>query len=131
MNRPVIGEIGHVAIVTTDLDAVVDNATTLMGMRVSERRDDGVDLTHGTPHHSLQYLLGDSSAVDHIGLVAPDSAALDEIRTRAEAAGARLLQDTPLDACLAEGSCSRSTAVCLRTSRSTRRPGSGRIASAT
>lgn len=103
MNRPVISAVGHVAIVVADLEAAIHNATTIMGLRVSDRRDDGVDLTHGAPHHSLQYLAGESDALDHIGLVAADTAALDEIRTRADAAGLRILQETPLDPSLPEG----------------------------
>jgi catechol-2,3-dioxygenase len=103
MNRPVITAVGHVAIVVSDLEAAVRNATTILGLRVSDRHDAGVDLTHGAPHHSLQYLAGESNALDHIGLVAADAGALEEIRARADAAGVRVLQDVPLDASLPAG----------------------------
>jgi catechol-2,3-dioxygenase len=103
MSRPVINAVAHVALVVTDLEAAVHNATTIMGLRVSERREDSVYLTEGAPHHSIQYIAGDVDALHHIGLVAPDSAALDEIRQRAETAGARILQDTPFDDMVAEG----------------------------
>jgi catechol 2,3-dioxygenase len=103
MNRPVINAVGHVAIAVTDLDAAIDNATTLLGLRVSERRDDGVDLTHGAPHHSLQYVAGEANALDHIGLVAADAAALDEIHSRAGAAGVRVARESPFDPSLSEG----------------------------
>jgi catechol 2,3-dioxygenase-like lactoylglutathione lyase family enzyme len=103
MNRPVISAIGHVAIVVADLDAAIHNATTIMGLRVSDLRDDGVDLTHGAPHHTLQYIAGDSGALDHIGLVAADAAALEEIHAAADAAGVRVLQDSPLDDSISEG----------------------------
>jgi catechol 2,3-dioxygenase len=103
MNRPVISAVGHVAIVAADLDAAIHNATTIMGLRVSERRDDGVDLTHGAPHHSLQYLAGEADALHHVGLMAADSAALQEIRGRADRAGLRILRDTPFDDSLPEG----------------------------
>ena len=103
MNRPVISAIGHVAIVVTDLDAAVNNATTIMGLRVSERREGEVDLTHGADHHSLQYLAGETDGLHHVGLVAADTAALAEIRSRAEAAGITVLQATPFDGSVAEG----------------------------
>jgi catechol 2,3-dioxygenase len=103
MNRPVISAIGHVAMIVSDIDAAVDNATTLMGLRVSERHGDWVDLTHGAPHHSLQYLAGDTDALHHVGLVAADAAALQEIRNRAEDAGFSIVGDTPFDPSLPEG----------------------------
>src|SRR5258708_19259423 len=93
MNRPVISAVGHVAIVAADLEAAVHNATTIMGLRVSERGEDGVDLTHGAPHHSLQYLAGETDALHHIGLLAADSAALEE--TRPPAAPAPLPTSPP------------------------------------
>ena len=100
MNRPVISAIGHVAMIVSDVDAAVRNATTLMGLRISERHGDWVDLTHGAPHHSLQYLAGDTDALHHVGLVAADSAALEEIRNRAEDAGFSVVRDTPFDSSL-------------------------------
>jgi catechol 2,3-dioxygenase len=103
MNRPVITAVGHVALVVTDLEAAIHNATTVMGLRASERGQDRVDLTHGAPHHSLQYRAGTSNALDHIGLVAADSAALDEILARAERSGMRVLQHAPFDTSLPEG----------------------------
>jgi catechol 2,3-dioxygenase len=103
MNRPVVSAIGHVAIVTTDLDVAVQNATTIMGLRVSERRDDGVDLTHGPQHHSLQYLAGDTNALHHIGLVAAGSAALHEIHSRADNAGFKIPRETAFDDSIPEG----------------------------
>jgi catechol 2,3-dioxygenase len=103
MNRPVISAIGHVAIVAADLEAAVHNATTIMGLRVSERGVDWVDLTHGAPHHSLQYLAGETDALHHIGLLAADSAALEEIRARADAAGFPIHRESPFDPSLREG----------------------------
>lgn len=100
MNRPVIASIGHVAEVVKDLDAAVHNATQIMGLRVSAERDGAVDLTHGAPHHSLQYLAGEADALHHVGLAAADAAALEEIRERA---GSALVQDRPFDPDLADG----------------------------
>ena len=83
MNRPVISAIGHVAMIVSDVDAAVRNATTLMGLRISERHGDWVDLTHGAAHHSLQYLRSDVDAVDHVGLEAAGPEAVAVIREAA------------------------------------------------
>lgn len=98
-----IEDVGHVAIQVTDLEAAVEHATGLMGLRVVERDEDRVDLTHGAPHHSLQYIRSDVDCVDHVGLVASGPEALEEIRARLAAAGIELLTDTPLDPCLEDG----------------------------
>jgi catechol 2,3-dioxygenase len=103
MNRPVISAVGHVAIVAADLEASVHNATTIMGLRISDRRDDGVDLTHGAPHHSLQYLAGETDALHHIGLVAAGPAAIQEIHSRADDAGFEIVRETPFDDSIPEG----------------------------
>jgi catechol 2,3-dioxygenase len=100
---PVIGAVGHVALRVSDLDAAVEHATNIMGLRVSERSSERVDLTHGAPHHSLQYIRSDSDAVDHLALEASSPDALEEIRTRLRHADIPLLSEVPLDEQLAEG----------------------------
>jgi catechol 2,3-dioxygenase len=99
----VIAAIGHVALRVRDLDAAVEHATGVMGLRVVERGADRVDLTEGAPHHSIQYLRSDTDAVDHIGLEAAGPDALPEIRQRLARAGIPLLSDRPLDDCLSDG----------------------------
>ena len=103
MNRHVISAVGHVAIVAADLDAAVRGATTIIGLRVSEEREDGVDLTHGATHHALQYLRGETDALHHIGLLAADDAALHEIRSRAGEAGFEIVRESPFDGGLGDG----------------------------
>lgn len=78
-----------------DLAAAEEMATNLMGLDVNDRDSDAIWLSHGTPHHSLQYLRGDVDAVDHVGLVAPDAEALAEVRERVEAAGWNVVRDGP------------------------------------
>jgi catechol 2,3-dioxygenase len=62
-----------------DLDASVARATTVMGMRETERADGVSYLTHKDCHHSLQYIAGESSQLDHIAMEAHDDDALDEL----------------------------------------------------
>jgi catechol-2,3-dioxygenase len=103
MRTSVIAAIGHVALRVRDLEAAVEHATGVMGLRVVERSADRVDLTEGAPHHSIQYLRSDADAVDHIGLEAASPDAVQEIRDRLTRAGIPLLSDAPLDGCLNDG----------------------------
>jgi catechol 2,3-dioxygenase-like lactoylglutathione lyase family enzyme len=98
-----ISAVGHVAIQVRDIDAAVEHATSVMGLRVSERSEDRVDLTHGSTHHSLQYFRSDVDAFDHVGLVANGEDALAAIRGRLAERGIPLLSDRPLDEVIEHG----------------------------
>src|SRR5215831_9117949 len=54
-NGGVITGFGHAALTVTDLDASVEFATGVLGLRVMERRDGTVYLTAGGPHHAIEY----------------------------------------------------------------------------
>jgi len=99
----VIAAIGHVAVQVEDLDTAVQEATDIIGLRVSEQGGDTVYLTHGAPHHSLQYIQGSENAIDHVALEADGPEALAEIRERVVRAGLEIVSDRPLDAGLDEG----------------------------
>jgi catechol 2,3-dioxygenase len=92
---PVVSEIGHVSVRVRDLDAAEQLATGLMGLRVTERTDDSVWLSHGTDHHSLHYTRGTTDAVDHVGLLAAGPESVEEIRARVTAAGLLIIADGP------------------------------------
>jgi catechol 2,3-dioxygenase-like lactoylglutathione lyase family enzyme len=74
-----IKRMAHVALVVPDLDASVSWATTVMGMRETERVDGVSYLTHTDCHHSLQYISGGAAAVHHVAMEAHDEAALDAL----------------------------------------------------
>jgi catechol 2,3-dioxygenase len=95
-HAPVITEVGHVAIRLPDLEAAEEFAVQVMGLAVTKRSDDSLWLTHGTTDHCLQYIRGDSAAIDHIGFVARDDEALSVIRQRITEAGLRIVSDAPL-----------------------------------
>lgn len=97
MRPSVISAIGHVAMQVPDLERAIEMSTTVMGLRVSRRDERSADLTHGSVHHSLQYLAADVGALDHIGLEAAGDEALAEARRRLEAAGAVFISDRALD----------------------------------
>lgn len=103
MTESVIAAVGHVALRVRDVDRAVEQATTVMGLRVSREHADGVDLTHGAARHSLQFIHADHDALDHIGLEADGREALVEIRRRLAASGLPLLSDGPLDDALEDG----------------------------
>lgn len=90
MRPNAIRAMSHVAIRVTDLDAAVRQATSIMGLRVSDRSDDRVDLTHGQEQYSLQYLLSDENRLDHIGLEANGLEGLREIKARLDRVGTSL-----------------------------------------
>jgi catechol-2,3-dioxygenase len=95
-NAPVISEVGHVAIRVADLDAAVEFATRVFGLSVTDRSDGSVWLSCDGNHHNVEYAEAGHNAVDHVGLVARDSDALAEIRSRIAAAGWSIVSDVPL-----------------------------------
>jgi catechol 2,3-dioxygenase-like lactoylglutathione lyase family enzyme len=90
-----IRRMAHVALQVPDLDASVSWATTVMGLRESERVDGVSYLTHGEHHHSLQYVAGERAALDHIALEARDAEALGEALRRLRAAHVEILSERP------------------------------------
>jgi catechol-2,3-dioxygenase len=100
---PVIATVGHVALRSREIDLAVQRATSVMGLRESERDGDTVYLTHGRRHHSLQYIAADQDAVDHIGLEAAGEWALDEIRRRVRSLELQIVSDRPLDRAISDG----------------------------
>jgi catechol 2,3-dioxygenase-like lactoylglutathione lyase family enzyme len=99
-----INDIGHVAIQVPDLDAAVDHATKILGLRETKRTNGVSYLSHGAslpsqraPHHSLQYVEGPALALDHIGLNVANEAALKTLRSHLEKADVHLLNETRLE----------------------------------
>jgi catechol-2,3-dioxygenase len=93
MQAPVIHQIGHVALRVRDLAAAEEFSTALVGLHVTARTDDALWLSHGTCHHTLQYIRADEDAFDHLGLIAPDAESVEIIRDRVGAAGLEILDD--------------------------------------
>lgn len=96
-----IKRMGHVALRVPDLEASVSWATTVMGMRETERAGGVVYLTHADCHHSLQYIEGDSAALDHVAMEAHDEAALDVLVNDLQQRGVEILSDQPQESGLA------------------------------
>jgi catechol 2,3-dioxygenase len=88
-----VAAVSHVAFQVADVEACVETATSLVGLRQSESRGDSVFLTHGGPHHSLEYIAAGADRLDHMGFEVTGTEALAEIRRRVEAGGHRILDD--------------------------------------
>lgn len=91
-----IRDIGHIALRAPDLDASVRHATTTMGLRVSERTENSVYLTHDASHHSLELLSGDPG-FDHMSFSVDSEADLEVLKDKLDAEGARVLSEAPLE----------------------------------
>jgi catechol 2,3-dioxygenase len=90
-----IKRMGHVAMSVPDLEASVSWATTVMGMRETERADGVVYLSHADCHHSLQYRQADSAGLDHVALEAHDDAALAALVAELKDRDVAILSETP------------------------------------
>jgi catechol 2,3-dioxygenase len=97
-----IKRMAHVGLQVPDLDASVAWATTVMGMREVERVDGISYLTHKDCHHSLQYIEGPSSALDHISMEAHDSEALAKLVARLREEGVEIVSERPEERGIAE-----------------------------
>jgi len=78
----VVTAIGHIGLRVTDLEACVDHAEGVLGLRVVERTGDEAFLTCGGPHHALHLFRDEPACVDHIGLVAAEAEALELLASR-------------------------------------------------
>ena len=99
----VVSAVGHVALQVQDLPAAVEMSKSLLGLRVVEQTEEWTYLTHGAPHHSLQYRSGDVDGIHHIGLEAPNDGALKELRERLENEDMEILSEAPIDPELESG----------------------------
>lgn len=90
-----IRDISHIALRTTDIQASIDHATQVMGLRVTHTEDDGVYLSHDDSHHSLQLLPGDSNGFDHMAFVVDGEHELEDLKDQLDRVGAEILSEDP------------------------------------
>jgi catechol 2,3-dioxygenase len=98
-----ISEMGYVGIQTTDLTNSVLDATDLLGLVETGRRDGAVYLSAADLHHELVYVESGVDAVEGIGLVARNGDALHELRRRVDDEGIPILHDGPRRAGIEDG----------------------------
>jgi catechol-2,3-dioxygenase len=95
MRPELVAAVSHVAFRARDPEACAEVATSLIGLGETERRGDSIYLTHGTPHHSLEYIAAGENALDHMGFEVTSEAALEELHRRVETAGLEVLEREP------------------------------------
>lgn len=94
----VISEMGHVAIQTSRFEESIETARTALGLRETTRIGGDAYMAASNVHHELVYRESDKDAIDHIGLVAANDAALGTVFTRVKEAGFRIISEEPLEA---------------------------------
>ena len=99
---PVVAAISHLGLRVRDVDAAIDLASEVLGMRTVVEPGEWTGASCGDAHHSVRYAPGPTDAVDHSGLAANGPAALEEIHARLQAAGAPILAEEPIGEGFAE-----------------------------
>lgn len=90
-----ISSVGHVALHVPDLQAAVEHATEILGLREVERSNGSVFLTCGERHHDLQLIESDEVALDHIAFEAAGAEGLETLRETLARSGVRLTSEEP------------------------------------
>jgi catechol 2,3-dioxygenase len=103
MSAPRITSIGHAALRVKDLEASVSDAVAVLGLHETDRVGQTVYMSHGHPHHSLQYIAAEEDALDHLAFEAAGDDALSAVRTSVERGGWQIVSDAPLDVGIKRG----------------------------
>jgi catechol-2,3-dioxygenase len=90
--------IGHVALRVRNLERSVAHVKGVLGLRERARSDDEILLSSNEKHHELQLIAADAAGLDHIGLEVESAEELADVRARALAAGARMLDEAAVEA---------------------------------
>lgn len=98
-----ISSLGYVSMRTTDLDAVMRNATEILGLHEVETTRQKTFLSAQANHHEIVYTRSDENSVDHIGLVAQTRQALGQIRENVARGGYRIVSEQPIEDHIDEG----------------------------
>lgn len=98
-----ISSLGYVSMRTTDLDAVIRNATDILGLQEVETTRQKSFLSAQAHHHEIVYTRSDENSVDHIGLVAQTRQALEQIRENVARGGYRIISEQPIEDHIDEG----------------------------
>jgi catechol 2,3-dioxygenase-like lactoylglutathione lyase family enzyme len=85
--------VGHVALRVTDLESSIEHVQSVLGLRVRTASASEALLTSNEKHHELQLIAAGSAGLDHVGFEVESAQDLDEVRMRAVAAGAQVLDD--------------------------------------
>lgn len=95
--------LGHVKLNTNRIDEVVRDSTDILGLRVTRRDDNQTWLSANGRAVELVLVSTDENSTHTIGLEALTPADVEEAASRVDAAGCRILSDSPSLDCFASG----------------------------
>jgi catechol 2,3-dioxygenase len=99
----IVHAIGHIKVNVADPDAVVRDATEILGLRVTHSGANQTWLSSNGRAAEIVLNHAKDNAAHTIGLEALTAEAVDEARNRVEGAGCRVLSNTPSLDCMAAG----------------------------
>jgi catechol 2,3-dioxygenase-like lactoylglutathione lyase family enzyme len=95
-----VNSIGHVQVNVTDMDAVIRDATEILGLHVTQRGDTETLLSSNGRRAELLLRRADTNAARSVGFEAVSAAAVEEAARRVPQAGCRVISVKPsLDCC--------------------------------
>ena len=92
----VIRQMGHVAFTTPDVEGSAQDLVNLVGLKITGRRDGAVYLSSNERQYEVVFRQEAERRVAAVGLEAMNSAAVEEVRRRAQSDGLKVLSDEPL-----------------------------------
>ncbi|MET4783048.1 VOC family protein [Glaciihabitans sp. UYNi722] len=98
-----ITSLGYVSMRARDLDANIRSAVEVLGLNQVESAKGKVFLSAQSNHHEIVYSRGETDSVDHIGLVARNAGALEEVRENVRRAGYSIVSEQPIEDAIEQG----------------------------
>lgn len=96
----IVHAVGHIKVNVTDPKAVIRDATEILGLRITHSNDTETWLSSNGRAAELVLLHADENAAHTLGLEALTAEAVEEARSRVEAAGCRILSNEPSMDCI-------------------------------
>lgn len=97
MTQKLVSEMGYVAFQSQDIECSIQHATEILGLSEVHRSGSSAILSSTGSGKELVYTDSTQNAVDRLGLVAPNNAAIAEIYKRVKAAGYQILGTEPFN----------------------------------
>lgn len=95
-----VNDVGHVQLNVVDVDALVEEMTNILGLRVTRSDDQSVWLSAGGREVEMVLHRAQENSVHSIGFETPSVENIEIVKSRIEAAGCTIVSETPsLEAC--------------------------------